>query len=189
MDKKEYSKEELLKIIFKKATEEKYSKIEENLIHELINGKISTNINEEQDKNASLGERLSDKIAIFGGSWGFIITFISTLIVWIVVNTIILKKNAFDPYPFILLNLALSCLAAIQAPLILMSQNRQSAKDRLSAEDNYLVNFKTEIMIEDIHYKLDRLLEEKDRISELEKELERIKVNQLKIIKQLEESK
>ena len=105
----------------------------------------------------TLGQRAADTIAKFAGSWAFIFSFSALLILWMVGN-VILAKRAFDPYPFILLNLVLSCVAALQAPLIMMSQNRQEEKDRRRAENDYKVNLKTEIMIEDIHGKMNRIL-------------------------------
>ena len=111
----------------------------------------------------TLGQRSADAIARFAGSWAFIFAFTGVLILWMVINTI-LASNAFDPYPFILLNLVLSCVAAIQAPLIMMSQNRQEEKDRRRAENDYKVNLKTEIMIEDMHNKLNRILSQQEKI-------------------------
>ena len=97
-------------------------------------------------------------MASFGGSWAFIIIFGSVLLAWIVVNSVVLMRRPFDPYPYILLNLILSCLAAIQAPIIMMSQNRQEARDRLRAEHDYEVNLKAEIEIRQLHVKLDQLI-------------------------------
>ena len=105
----------------------------------------------------TLGQRAADTIAKFAGSWAFIFSFTGVLVLWMIVN-VVLALKAFDPYPFILLNLVLSCVAAIQAPLIMMSQNRQEEKDRRRAENDYKVNLKTEIMIEDIHGKMNRIL-------------------------------
>jgi len=119
---------------------------------------LSSNINEEYDRKLTFGEGLADKIAEFGGSWKFIITFGSLLCLWIIINTIILIWKPFDPYPFILLNLILSCLAAIQAPIIMMSQNRQESKDRLRSENDYQINLKAELEIRHLHEKLDHLL-------------------------------
>ena len=116
----------------------------------------------------TLGQRAADAIAKFAGSWAFIFAFTGVLILWMVINTI-LASNAFDPYPFILLNLVLSCVAAIQAPLIMMSQNRQEEKDRRRAENDYKVNLKTEIMIEDLHDKVNAILAKQ---SALEKKLQ-----------------
>jgi uncharacterized membrane protein len=122
--------------------------------HELL----SKNINTDFYKGLTYGEKLSDKIAAFGGSWKFIIFFVSMLLIWIVINTIVLLSKPFDPYPFILLNLILSCIAAIQAPVIMMSQNRQEAKDRLRAEHDYKVNLKAELEIRHLNEKMDHLL-------------------------------
>lgn len=107
------------------------------------------------DTDRTVGEKLADKVAAFGGSWRFIILFSSVLIVWICINTVLLHKKSFDPYPFILLNLILSCIAAFQAPIIMMSQNRQEAKDRKRAENDYLINLKAEIEIRNLHRKMD----------------------------------
>lgn len=110
-----------------------------------------------EDTPATFGERAADALAKFAGSWLFIILFSIFLAVWICLNLLFLLKP-FDPYPFILLNLILSCIASVQAPLIMMSQNRQEAKDRRRSESAYKVNLKTEIIIEDMHYKLDKII-------------------------------
>lgn len=110
-----------------------------------------------REPKAGLGDRWADRIATFGGSWTFILSFAFIFVVWVSANMIILSQP-FDPYPFILLNLALSTLAAIQAPIILMSQNRQNEKDRQRAEDDYLINLKAEIEIRNLHKKMDVLL-------------------------------
>ncbi|HEY3662606.1 MAG TPA: DUF1003 domain-containing protein [Chthoniobacterales bacterium] len=119
---------------------------------------LSENIGKEFERELSFGERLSDKIAEFGGSWTFIIFFGVVLFVWIVINTAVLATRAFDPYPFILMNLILSCLAALQAPVIMMSQNRSEARDRARAENDYKVNLKAELEIRHLHEKIDHLL-------------------------------
>ncbi|MDP4176801.1 MAG: DUF1003 domain-containing protein [Bacillota bacterium] len=154
------TKEELVKEILNRDKDFEGSNIDEDLLHELISGKVSKNINETHEDNSTLGQRTADKIAAFGGSWTFIIAFLTTLILWIAVNALILRSKAFDAYPFVFLNLILSCLAAIQAPIIMMSQNRQSDKDRLTAANDYLVNLKSEIIIEDLHNKIDILMEQ-----------------------------
>jgi uncharacterized membrane protein len=119
---------------------------------------VSRNVNEEFDVKATLGQRLADRMASFGGSWTFIIIFMTVLIVWIAINTMALLSKPFDPYPYILLNLVLSCLAAIQAPVILMSQNRQEEKDRVRADHDYRVNLKAEFEIRSLHEKIDHML-------------------------------
>ena len=115
------------------------------------------------EKKLTFGQRAADNVARFAGSWGFIFSFLGVMFVWMVLN-ILMAAKAFDPYPFILLNLLLSCIAAVQAPLIMMSQNRQEAKDRERAENDYRVNLKTELLIDDLHLKIDRILENQDRL-------------------------
>jgi uncharacterized membrane protein len=122
--------------------------------HELL----SSNINVEFEQKQTFGEYLADKIAAFGGSWRFIIFFGVVLAFWIGINSAVLLWRPFDPYPFILLNLILSCLAAMQAPVIMMSQNRQEAKDRLRSENDYQINLKAELEIRHLHEKIDHLL-------------------------------
>ena len=138
---------------------------DEEVLNLLADSKISESPATEK---YTLGQRAADAIAKFAGSWAFIFAFTGVLILWMVINTI-LAATAFDPYPFILLNLVLSCVAAIQAPLIMMSQNRQEEKDRRRAENDYKVNLKTEIMIEDLHDKVTAILAKQ---SALEKKLQ-----------------
>lgn len=127
----------------------------------------------------SRGQAISDKVARFGGSWKFIILFTVILMLWILYNTVVAKNEQFDPYPFILMNLVLSCVAALQAPIIMMSQNRQEEKDRQRSENDYLVNLKAELEIRSLHQKVDVLLE--DQI----KELFDSQVAHLKLLKEL----
>ena len=129
---------------------------DEEVLNLLANSKISTRPEKDKGKY-TLGQWAADSIAKFAGSWAFIFSFTGMLVTWMIVNAI-LATNAFDPYPFILLNLVLSCVAAIQAPLIMMSQNRQEEKDRRRAENDYKVNLKTEIMIEDLYDKVNAIL-------------------------------
>lgn len=110
------------------------------------------------------GQKISDKVAQFGGSWAFIISFFVVLFCWILFNSIIVAKYKFDPYPFILMNLILSCIAALQAPIIMMSQNRKEEKDRKRNENDYLINLKAELEIRSLHQKIDLLLEEQIKI-------------------------
>jgi uncharacterized membrane protein len=119
---------------------------------------LSSDISKQFERKLTFGERLSDSIAAFGGSWTFIIIFGVVLLLWIVVNSVFLARNAFDPYPYILMNLILSCLAAMQAPIIMMSQNRSEARDRLRAENDYKINLKAELEIRHLHEKIDHLL-------------------------------
>ncbi|MFL6583047.1 MAG: DUF1003 domain-containing protein [Chthoniobacterales bacterium] len=119
---------------------------------------LTENIEKQFERKLTFGERLSDHIATFGGSWRFIITFGAILLAWIALNAFVFLNKGFDPYPFILLNLILSCLAAIQAPIIMMSQNRSEARDRLRADNDYKVNLKAELEIRHLHEKIDHLL-------------------------------
>ena len=129
---------------------------DEEVLNLLADSKISVSPESEKEKY-TLGQRAADVIAKFAGSWAFILSFTGVLVLWMIVNTLLAAK-AFDPYPFILLNLVLSCVAAIQAPFIMMSQNRQEEKDRRRAENDYKVNLKTEIMIEDLYDKVNAIL-------------------------------
>jgi len=134
-------------------------------IEELAKSKKSKNINDVHNDSLTTGERMADNLADFAGSWKFIIIFSCVLFVWIAANSIMLLfSSAFDPYPFILLNLILSCLAAIQAPVIMMSQNRQEKKDRIRAEHDYEINMKAEILIEELINKLATLEKKQDEI-------------------------
>jgi len=123
---------------------------------------ISRNVNREYEETLTFGQRLADRLAIFGGSWTFILLFLSLLLLWIVLNTVVLARlsQPFDPYPYIFLNLILSMLAALQAPVIMMSQNRYAAKDRVAAEHDYEVNLKAELEILALHQKVDTLREQ-----------------------------
>lgn len=123
-------------------------------IEELLKNKRVRNLNDMHQEKLTFGQQISDKIAEVAGSWAFILTFMFLLIVWISLNYWVLINKAFDPYPFILLNLVLSCIAALQAPIIMMSQNRQESKDRLRAENDFLIDQKTEIIIEELYTKI-----------------------------------
>lgn len=126
-------------------------KAEELIVYNLLNPPIET---------LTRGQKISDKVAIFGGSWKFIILFGILLVLWITFNVFAIGYWKFDPYPFILMNLILSCVAALQAPIIMMSQNRQEEKDRMRSENDYLINLKSEMQIRSLHQKMDLLLEE-----------------------------
>jgi uncharacterized membrane protein len=135
------------------------STLEEEVIKSLKEQELlSENINVEFEQKLTFGQRLADRLADHAGSWGFIIGFGIVILLWIVINSVLLIFRHFDPYPFILLNLVLSCLAALQAPVILMSQNRQESRDRLRAEYDYRVNLKAELEIRNLHEKMDHLL-------------------------------
>ena len=145
----------------RKVIKELLDVTDEELIHQLIATEVTKNT--DKDEKLSLGQKASDAVAKFAGSWAFIFSFIAVMVIWMVVN-IVLAANAFDGYPFILLNLVLSCIAAVQAPLIMMSQNRQEAKDRERAENDYRINLKNELIIDDLHKKLDLVLENQKKI-------------------------
>ena len=135
---------------------------------ELIDEILSTNVTESSNKNekASFGQKAADAVAKFAGSWAFIFSFVAVMAIWMILN-VLLAANAFDAYPFILLNLVLSCIAAIQAPLIMMSQNRQEAKDRKRAENDYRVNLKSEFVIDELYRKLEQVSENQKKILKL----------------------
>ncbi|MBI3518811.1 MAG: DUF1003 domain-containing protein [Bacteroidetes bacterium] len=116
------------------------------------------------EEKLTTGQRISDQVARFGGSWAFIISFFIVLVIWILFNTLTPVQDNFDPYPFILMNLILSCIAALQAPIIMMSQNRQEEKDRKRSENDYLINLKAELEVRGLHQKVDLLLEEQIKI-------------------------
>lgn len=126
------------------------------------------------------GQKISDKVARFGGSWAFIISFFIVLILWIIFNIVGPQHDHFDPYPFILMNLILSCIAALQAPIIMMSQNRQEEKDRKRSENDYLINLKAELEIRALHQKIDLLMEDQIKI------LFESQTKQLEILKRIE---
>jgi uncharacterized membrane protein len=146
------------------------SSLEHSVIKSLArHDTLAENVDAQFQKKLSLGERLADRIADFGGSWIFISLFGAFILIWIVINTVLLIMRPFDPYPFILLNLMLSCLAAVQAPIIMMSQNRQEARDRLRSESDYRVNLKAELEIRHLHEKLDHLLQHQwERLVEIQ---------------------
>lgn len=144
---------------------------DEELLHKLLDRRMTGNANDSSEKLTS-SQKAADNIARFTGSWTFIIVFVLVLVSWMILN-IRLAEHSFDAYPFILLNLVLSCVAAIQAPLIMMSQNRQEAKDRSRSENDYRVNLKNELVIDDLHYKIDDLLSAQEQIMKRPDSLER----------------
>lgn len=140
---------------------------EEKVVKAIADGGfISTKTNHSTEERLTFGEKLADSVAKFGGSWKFIIFFVVILLVWITINVISFFQKPFDPYPFILLNLILSCLAAIQAPVIMMSQNRQETKDRQRGEDDYKINLKSELEIKVLNEKIDHLMEDQRELLE-----------------------
>lgn len=165
-----------------RAKYEQLGKQEKHVAHHLVaRTHIARNVAQESSKQMTFGQKLADKVAAFGGSWSFISIFAVVLVIWILLNSFILIRynESFDPYPYILLNLFLSMLAAIQAPIILMNQNRQAYKDRLNADHDYEVNLKAELEILTLHEKID-LLRDKQWI-----ELISIQQEQLTLLSQL----
>ena len=153
------TKKEIVKMLLKKdinVTDE------EDLINMLINEPISVDTDKESDLNRSFGDYLADKITEIAGSWPFIIGLVIFLLLWIILNIFILT-NA-DPYPFILLNLLLSCIAALQAPIIMMSQNREAKKDRLRSSNDYKTDLKSELILEDLHNKMSQIIKNQNKI-------------------------
>jgi len=165
-----------------RAKYEELTELEKHVAHHITERTpISTNVIEDLSRQSTFGQKMADKVASFGGSWIFISLFMGVMVIWILLNSFILIKlnSSFDPYPYILLNLVLSMLAAVQAPIILMSQNRQAYKDRLSAEHDYEVNLKAELEIIGLHEKVDSLREKQWS------ELISIQQEQLRLLRQL----
>ena len=164
---KRKTKQEIVKMLLNSDIKEQD---EEELLDLLIDQPISIDVDKLEESKMSKGDKIADKLSEIAGSWGFIAMFIVFLLAWIVLNTIILTGgNEIDPYPFILLNLVLSCIAALQAPIIMMSQNRQAEKDSLRNQNDYRTDLKSELILEELH----------DKITELQ-------ANQKKILKELE---
>jgi uncharacterized membrane protein len=166
------------------AEYEKLTEQEKHVAHHICEGTpISTNIDQDYSEQITFGQRMADRVTDFGGSWTFLIIFLAVLVIWVILNFFILITfgSTFDPYPYIFLNLILSLMAAVQAPIILMSQNRQSYKDRLRAQHDYEVNLKAELEIAGLHEKIDSLRQEQWR------ELIVIQHEQLSLLSQLVE--
>ena len=136
----------------------------EDIIDLLADSSIAIDVDKEEDQNLTFSEKMADKISEIAGSWTFIFISVIFLITWMIVNTIILKENKIDPYPFILLNLILSCISALQAPIIMMSQNRASKKDSLRNQNDYKIDLKSELLLEDLHHKVEILINNQNRL-------------------------
>lgn len=162
------SRKDLVKMIVNKELEDEDH---EFLIDLLVENPISRNVDKDIEENSKFGSKVADKLSAVAGSWSFIIGFFIFIILWVVVNMVVLTKG-FDPYPFILLNLFLSCLAAFQAPIIMMSQNRQAEIDRQRSENDYKVDTKSELILEDLHEKMNLILKTQ---REMQRELDEIK--------------
>ena len=136
----------------------------EDIIDLLADSSIAIDVDKEEEQNLTFSEKMADKISEIAGSWTFIFISVIFLITWMIVNTILLKENKIDPYPFILLNLILSCISALQAPIIMMSQNRASKKDSLRNQNDYKIDLKSELLLEDLHHKIEVLLNNQNRL-------------------------
>ena len=160
------NKKELVKKLLKQEMDEEN---ESDLIEMLIENPITIDVDKQEDKSLTRGEKLADKLSEVAGSWGFIIGFSIFIIIWIIINTCVMKK-ASDPFPFVLLNLVLSCLASLQAPVIMMSQNRQAKKDSIRNQNDYQVDLKSELILEKIHDEIQESLRNQRLIIRLLKE-------------------
>ncbi len=164
----EKRKKEIVKMLLKENLDEK---TEEEIIDLLLNNPITVDVDKESDTNMTFGDKLADKLSEVAGSWTFIIIFSSFLIFWIVLNGVILTKG-IDPYPFILLNLLLSCLAALQAPIIMMSQNRQAKKDSIRNKNDYHTDLKSELILEQLYDHIEEIIHNQKKIMAYLKEEE-----------------
>lgn len=157
-----FKKQELIDLILN--NEDNFNEMEEEILHAIINERQSRDVHHIHRESLSFGDKMSDKLAEFAGSWKFISIFTGILVLWIILNGYLLSKP-YDPFPFILLNLILSCIAALQAPIIMMSQNRQEEKDRIRSKNDYKINLKAELIIEDLHKKLDVIIKNQENMS------------------------
>lgn len=153
------TKKEIVQMLLKKQFD---STDEEELINMLIDEPIAVDVDRQSDANRTFGDKVADKLTEVAGSWGFIIGMIAFLGVWILINLYVLE-NA-DPYPFILLNLLLSCIAALQAPIIMMSQNREAKKDRLRSSNDYKTDLKSELILEELHIEMKKIIATQNKI-------------------------
>lgn len=163
MEAKRTTKKEIVKMLLKNT--ELDSQDEEELIDLLIDQPISIDVDKQEEAKLTFGDKMADKVSEKAGSWGFVFGFVLFLIFWVILNTVImLDGQEIDPYPFILLNLVLSCIAALQAPIIMMSQNRQAAKDSLRNQNDYRIDLKSEIILEELHDKMELILKNQRKI-------------------------
>lgn len=160
----EKRKKEIVKMLLNQDLD---AKSEEEIIDLLVDNPISIDVDKENDAKMTFGDRVADKLSAVAGSWTFIICFCLFLLFWIILNGVLMANNAIDPYPFILLNLLLSCLAALQAPVIMMSQNREAKKDSIRNKNDYHTDLKSELILEDLYDQLDELQENQRKILEL----------------------
>ena len=163
MEAKRTTKKEIVKMLLKNT--ELDSQDEEELIDLLIDQPISIDVDKQEEAKLTFGDKMADKVSEKAGSWGFVFGFVLFLVFWVILNTVImLDGQEIDPYPFILLNLVLSCIAALQAPIIMMSQNRQAAKDSLRNQNDYRIDLKSEIILEELHDKMELILKNQRKI-------------------------
>ena len=163
---KRKTKKEIVKMLLKNNELEEQD--EEELLDLLIDQPISIDVDKQEEAKMTKGDKVADKVSEIAGSWGFILGFSGFLVFWVILNGFILRGDSqIDQYPFILLNLLLSCLAALQAPVIMMSQNRQAAKDSLRNQNDYRIDLKSELMLEDLHHKMDEILRNQRKILRL----------------------
>ena len=160
---KRLTKKEIVKMLLK--NNELEAQDEEELLDLLVDQPISIDVDKQEEAKMTNGDRLADKLSEIAGSWEFIICFSGFLILWVVINSYVLTNGSeVDPYPFILLNLVLSCIAALQAPVIMMSQNKQAAKDSLRNQNDYRTDLKSELILEDLHHKMEEILKNQRKI-------------------------
>lgn len=165
MMEKRKTKKEIVKMLLR--NNELEEKDEEELLDLLVDQPISIDVDKQEEAKMTKGDRIADKVSAIAGSWGFILGFSSFLLFWIILNAFILRGDSrIDAYPFILLNLLLSCIAALQAPIIMMSQNRQAAKDSLRNQNDYRTDLKSELILEDLHEKMEKILKNQKIIME-----------------------
>ena len=157
----EKNKKDIVRILLKQNLEERD---EADLLEMLVDNPLSVDVDKQEEDELTTGQKAADKISEVAGSWRFILGFVAFLVFWIILNGLLLKSGAMDPYPFILLNLMLSCLAAIQAPIIMMSQNRQSEKDRCRSQNDYRINLKNELITEMLHHQLETVIKNQSKI-------------------------
>ena len=158
------SKKEKRKIVQMILNQNLEKQDKEDIIDLLADSSVAIDVDKEEQRNLTFGEKMADKISEIAGSWSFIFISIIFLIMWMLINTIILKENKIDPYPYILLNLILSCISALQAPIIMMSQNRASKKDSLRNQNDYKIDLKSELLLEDLHHKVEILINNQNRL-------------------------
>ena len=160
---KHLTKKEIVKMLLK--NNELEAQDEEELLDLLVDQPISIDVDKQEEAKMTRGDYIADRVSEIAGSWGFIIGFSAFLILWVIINTMVLANGSeIDPYPFILLNLVLSCIAALQAPVIMMSQNRQAAKDSLRNQNDYRTDLKSELILEDLHHKMEEILKNQRKI-------------------------